>query len=322
MNTLFKSADMGLRKTNQPKHYHACAELYISLDGRAVNEINGKSSETLPLDVYVLTQDMTHGQPETRKYRYCLFKFNLEILCARAGKLLSEPVFQTLFIIGPQLRRQGVFEGNLQIDLLTAEFAVKTAQLLVREKDSDLRDALFFTLISVICKNAKPRIYQRQHTAYERITKAVTFMENHYMEPIRLEQLSEIAHYSKRHFTRLFHSIYQLSPTDYVNQIRLRHASVLLTESDFSISRIAENCGFTDSSMFAKAFRHHYGQTPSSYHFLSTVSSSINIPIDLLCFWQIEMVFLICSIILSQVKSRPHPIETAISQGPMINPAT
>ncbi|MBQ4543215.1 MAG: helix-turn-helix transcriptional regulator, partial [Clostridia bacterium] len=89
--------------------------------------------------------------------------------------------------------------------------------------------------------------------------------ENHYMEPIRLEQLSEIAHYSKRHFTRLFHSIYQLSPTDYVNQIRLRHASVLLTESDFSISRIAENCGFTDSSMFAKAFRHHYGQTPSSY---------------------------------------------------------
>ena len=59
--------------------------------------------------------------------------------------------------------------------------------------------------------------------------------------------------------------MYQLSPTDYVNQIRLRHASVLLTQSDFSISQIAQNCGFTDSSMFAKAFRRHYGQTPSAY---------------------------------------------------------
>lgn len=265
MKALFESADMGLRQTNQPLHNHACTELYISLDGRAVNEINGKSSETLPLDVYVLTEDMTHGQPETRQYRYCLFKFNLEVLCARAGKLLSEPVFQTLFVVEPQLCRQGVLEGNLQIDPLTAEFAVKTAQLLVREKDSDLRDALFFTLISVICKNAKPRIYQGQSTAYERITEAVSFMESHYMEPLHLEQLAARAHYSKRHFTRLFHSLYQLSPTDYVNQIRLRHASVLLTQSDISISRIAENCGFTDSSIFAKAFRRHYGQTPSAY---------------------------------------------------------
>ena len=79
MKALFESADMGLRQTKQPLHNHACAELYISLDGHALNEINGKICETLPLDVYVLTQDMTHSQPETRQYRYCLFKFNLSI---------------------------------------------------------------------------------------------------------------------------------------------------------------------------------------------------------------------------------------------------
>lgn len=265
MNTLFQSADMGLRQTNQALHNHSCAELYISLDGHAVNEINGKSSETLPLDVYVLTQDMIHSQPEAKKYRYCLFKFNLEVLYARAGKLLSEPIFQTLFVIEPQLRRQGVIEGNLKIDVLTAEFAVKTAQLLVREKDSDLKDALFFALISVICKNAKPRLYNGQSSAYERITNVASYMESHYSEHLPLELLAKQAHYSKRHFTRIFHSLYQLSPIDYINQVRLRHASVMLTQSALSISQIAEKCGFTDSSMFAKSFRNHYGQTPSSY---------------------------------------------------------
>ncbi len=263
MKALPESADMDVRQNEQPKHRHAGAELYVSLDGRATHMINGKESETLPLDVFVLTRDMTHGQLEARRYRYCIFKFDLEVLRLQAKNLLAEPAFQSLFIIEPQLRRQGLLDTNLQIDPLTAEYAAKTAQLLTRETDRTLCDTLFFALVSVICKNARPR--SRQCSSYGLIAEAASYMETHYGEALDLEQLAAQTHYSKRHFTRLFKDFYQQSPMDYVNHVRLRHAVDMLSVPGMNLSGIAEACGFADGGLFSKHFRRHFGLSPSAY---------------------------------------------------------
>lgn len=45
MKTLLESTNMGYRQNNLHTHKHACAELYISLDGYAINEINGFKRE-------------------------------------------------------------------------------------------------------------------------------------------------------------------------------------------------------------------------------------------------------------------------------------
>lgn len=263
MKPLFASADMGLRQNTQPLHNHAYAELYVSLSGHAVNVINDKESETMPLDVYVLTRDMMHGQLQTRAYRYCIFKFDLDALHAQATELMHLPTYQSLFIVEPQLRRQGALKSNLQIDSLTAEYAALTAQLLAQETDRTLCDTLFYSLISAIVHNAHPRIHQSP--SYTLMAEAASYMETHYAEPLCLESLSEMAHYSRRHFTRLFRMYYHMSPMEYLNQIRLRRAATQLTDSNSNLSRIAENCGFINSSMFSKHFRTMYGMSPSAY---------------------------------------------------------
>ena len=265
MKTLLESANMDIRHENQHVHVHAFAELYISLDGYAINSINGYEFQTLPMDVYVLTEDMRHGQPVTHNYRFCIFKFNFDVLKEQLGALSQESVFQTLFVTEPALRRNGLLKTGLQIDMLTAEYAVKTAQLLERTFDPTLRDTLFFSLVSVICKNARSRVISDDTSNYEQIFATASYMETHYAEPIDLEILAEQANYSVRHYTRLFRLCYNVSPMDYLNQIRLKRAAALLHNPQLSLSRVSELCGFSSSSLFSKVFHKYFGHTPSAY---------------------------------------------------------
>lgn len=264
MNALLE-LNVGYRKDSMYLHNHDCAELYISLDGYAINEINGHKSKTLPLDVYVLTEDMMHAQPTTHKYRFCMFKFNLKHLLEQMEGLYDDPVFHELFIKEPELRRTGTLATGLRIDNLTSEYAVKTAQLLERETDPLVKDTLFFSLVTAICKNAKTRTTSEYSKNLERIFLTTTYMEEHFAEPLELSDLASYSNYSVRHFTRLFRSCYQVSPMDYLNQLRLDNAVTLLKNPNLSLSEIATLCGFSGSSVFSKVFRKHFGHTPSAH---------------------------------------------------------
>lgn len=56
-----------------------------------------------------------------------------------------------------------------------------------------------------------------------------------------------------------------ITPADFINQHRIRHAALLLATTDDPIGLIAEQCGFTNRSTFARLFRNHYSMTPTDY---------------------------------------------------------
>lgn|GEM_PF-816625 len=247
--------DSGLRCTE--------AELYISLDGHAVHLINGQKREVYPYDVFVLPRDVSHGQLETKHYRYCVFKFNMDALQKRAKDLLCMDAFHSLFVINARQQRQGIAAPTRKVNGKIAKYAAYTARMIMDESDSGVCDMLFYTLVSILCKNASPRM--GQSSAADLIAETAAYMECHYKEALELGGLAERTHYSKRHLTRLFREYYDLSPMDYVNQIRLRRATAMLLHSCASITQVAETCGFADSSQFSKHFRRRFGVTPSAY---------------------------------------------------------
>jgi len=55
------------------------------------------------------------------------------------------------------------------------------------------------------------------------------------------------------------------TPSDFINQYRIRHAAQLLATTDDPIGHIAEQCGFTHRSTFIRLFRERYSMTPTDY---------------------------------------------------------
>ena len=107
--------------------------------------------------------------------------------------------------------------------------------------------------------NPYPKYY-----LYSRIVKAKLFIDNHFSENIDLENISDEAYFSKFHFIRLFKSIYQKTPHQYLTHVRIEKAKSFLDGP----SKVSETCllvGFDSITSFTALFKKSEGITPSEY---------------------------------------------------------
>ncbi len=97
------------------------------------------------------------------------------------------------------------------------------------------------------------------------IIKVVDYINSNYTEAISLEELCEISGVSKQHLCRLFQSVLNTRPMEYIAKRRIQAAKELLSHTDLSVEDIAEQTGFCSGSYFCKLFRRYEGITPTQF---------------------------------------------------------
>jgi AraC family transcriptional regulator len=90
-------------------------------------------------------------------------------------------------------------------------------------------------------------------------------MQEHLSEEVTLATLGEIAGLSQFHFVRAFKQSFGLPPHRYLSSLRMEKATSLLADPATSVTQIAFNLGFSETSSFTSAFRKHTGLTPTAY---------------------------------------------------------
>ncbi len=94
---------------------------------------------------------------------------------------------------------------------------------------------------------------------------AKEYMNTHFSTDISLQEVAVNSCISPFHFSRLFKKITSFSPHQYLQQVRLKHAELLLKNSKLPVTDIAYASGFSSTAYFATAFKHHYKLAPSQY---------------------------------------------------------
>lgn len=97
------------------------------------------------------------------------------------------------------------------------------------------------------------------------LARVERYVRERLAEPFGVDQLAEVAGFSRRHFLRAFKQRSGQTPMRYVHSLRIDHAKLLLDESDRSITAIAAACGFSHAQHLSAAFRDATGMTPSEY---------------------------------------------------------
>jgi len=90
-------------------------------------------------------------------------------------------------------------------------------------------------------------------------------IEAHIFSNVTLPQLAELTNLSLSSFKREFKRLYKNSPANYMRQRKLTRAADLLSVSDRPISEVAFDSGFNDLAYFSKAFKTHFGNSPTDY---------------------------------------------------------
>lgn len=135
----------------------------------------------------------------------------------------------------------------LQIDEMVIELLEKVVNILTHSKP-----------VPVIAESLK-----QFHLGTAENARSYIF--SNFDQNVSLQELAQHCLVSPFHFSRIFKSIMNVSPHQYLTEVRLNHAKVLLTTTDQSITDIAFACGFKSVEHFATAYRRRFTTSPSRF---------------------------------------------------------
>jgi len=96
------------------------------------------------------------------------------------------------------------------------------------------------------------------------VKRVLDYIQNHYREKISLNTLTQISHLGVSRFSEIFRESTDCSPIKYLNKYRLEKARIILTYADMSVKEVAYHLGFESIHYFSRAFKKHFGRSPSS----------------------------------------------------------
>lgn len=134
-------------------------------------------------------------------------------------------------------------------------------------KDLFVDNMLQELIIRILQTNTR-KIYTEQSfklSSNSRLAYVVEYIRKNLHKPISVEQLSEKACMSESNFYRVFKNEMGISPTDFINNERIKLAVSLLQNQDRTIKDIYLECGFESRSYFNRVFKRRKKMSPGEY---------------------------------------------------------
>ncbi|WP_160683323.1 helix-turn-helix domain-containing protein [Clostridium sp. C2-6-12] len=261
----------GEHDTDMPVHYHCdFSELVIVLNGTANHIVNSEEYFIKKGDVFVINGDTSHGYINTYNLKICNIMYKPEHLHEVGNDLKKSSGYQSLFVIEPFLVKKHNFKSKLHLTLSEYEKVKEIIFNIIKEYNDRQQGfqtmiySHFMALVVFLSRQYNLLSLETEDNIIN-IAKAISYMENNFLEQISLNDLANKANLSIRHFNRIFKENYKTSPMNYIINLRIQHACLLLRKSTLKISDIAYESGFDDSNYFSRQFKKTIGLSPKEY---------------------------------------------------------
>ncbi|RCX13887.1 AraC-like DNA-binding protein [Anaerobacterium chartisolvens] len=103
------------------------------------------------------------------------------------------------------------------------------------------------------------------NSAPENIKYLVKYIENNYTKPLTLDFLSKFSNISKYHLIRLFNKYLGYPPHEYIIQLQIQNAKVLLETTSLPANKIGTTVGIQNENYFNRLFKSRVGIPPGNY---------------------------------------------------------
>lgn len=111
-------------------------------------------------------------------------------------------------------------------------------------------------------KEVKALKASTQKEIYRRLCVAKDVMHSTFADDLDLAQIGSFSCLSVPQLVRQFKSAFGSTPHQYLLQVRLQNALLLLRNSSLTVQEITWRCGFENPSAFCRAFKASYGHSP------------------------------------------------------------
>jgi len=242
-----------------------CRLFYIT-EGSASLQIGGKIYALLPGSLFYCCGGSRYAIRADAGFSLLVLDFDLDRthadltlplpICRDPAKWAESPIHFTpvedstflnghLFLADAEVHRA-------QMDAIIAEFS--SADSLGKAVSAALLKALLLQLHRGAEKALPPKV-----------SLVRRYMEAHFSEPLTNRDLAALAGYHEYYLNRVFRAHTGVSLHEYLLQLRLQKARILLLDPEIPLDSVAEQCGFGSYPHFSGYFRQICGCSPGKY---------------------------------------------------------
>ncbi|MBE1441498.1 response regulator [Paenibacillus sp. OAS669] len=108
-------------------------------------------------------------------------------------------------------------------------------------------------------------LLDHQHRDQNVIYEIAKYIQNHYHQDITLQEIANHFYLSREYISRKFKQEFKVNLSDYLSDIRVEKAKLLLLNPHLRIAQVAEMVGYDDEKYFSKVFKKTVGLSPNEY---------------------------------------------------------
>ena len=255
-----------------PLHSHREYELNFIENGKGVRRVVGDSVEEIgPYDLTLVAgNELEHaweqGNCTEADVREITIQFSPDIF---PEDLLNKSQFDSI------RKMLSKADHGLSFSVRTIMKVYSMLDSLSSEKETFDQYLHFLKILNELSQAEDSRILASSSFARavrdresRRVMKVKQYVNDHYAEELRLEDLANLVGMTPSAFSRFFHARTGRTLMDYIIDIRLGNAARLLVDTTESISEICYSCGFNNLSNFNRIFKSKRGYTPRDFRTL------------------------------------------------------
>ncbi|MBQ3016208.1 MAG: helix-turn-helix transcriptional regulator [Clostridia bacterium] len=252
-------------------HYHNMYEMGICVEGSGEFQINDRLYRFGKGDIVFVNHYTPHFSNSDHGYpaKWRVVFFDPIKLMQLAGMLDPD---KALMAANVDISFSGVFSPDENPNLTNfINNIIKQSE--IKDEYTDISLAFSIGSFIIACTryakthpvDAKPMMINRQH--YHKIAPAIAIINSHMgnSSMISEDALARICKMSVPNLRKLFIKYTGLSPKVYINHTRMAYAEYLLSNTDMTILKIANEVGYSEVSGFNRIFKATFGMSPSEY---------------------------------------------------------
>lgn len=240
-----KNADR-FQKTHDTYDHWAC---FIVEEGQFQYQMNGIDEEATKNQIVLCSPGIIfYRQTSNLSFHYMGFNW-------------KENVIKTFNQITPNGKINIINTNRVQSTLSL----FNQTEFTNRELELSYKNHLFQDLWKLYIIESSKQLHSTLSTKDPFINNILQLLHAHIHNGPILSLIAEKAGISRVQLTRIFKNEFHITPSEYIQKLRLNRVRYLLLNTSLTLAEIAEQCGFTDEHHLSKRFKSHFGTSPSIY---------------------------------------------------------
>jgi AraC-like DNA-binding protein len=249
-----------------PKHWHTDTEIIMPVENTYKVIIDEKTYNLDVEDIIIIPSGELHQLYAPPTGCRIILQFDCNMLFSLNGFNSVFHMFHPCVTVAPSSMPNIHKELSSLILSITSEYF---STLPLREASVYSMLIRFFATLGRdrINRNVEfsNMINKKQPEYVNLFFNVCNYINEHCTENIKLDDIANIAGFSKFHFERLFKQVININCYDYLINRRIMQAEKLLIEPDLSIMQVALKSGFSSLATFNRLFKAKKRCTPTEY---------------------------------------------------------